>query len=150
MIHQLLKWDHRAYMWYISNPQLTFLFEHLNLQVFNCRIFEVFDSVVVRAVVIVTETARIKHLLRWKHIHTRTYELLSSAFIIMTQKKARYMCRVCMDNELFNENRCMCLRSLSSSTMITLKGHTSQSFFSFFQAWHRTQFLVASHTPNWA
>lgn len=48
-----------------SNLQPTFFFEHLNLQVFNCWIFGVLHSVVVRAVVIfITETARIEHLVR--------------------------------------------------------------------------------------
>lgn len=46
----------------------------------------------------------------------------------------------------------MSLHSLSSSTMVILKGHFLQSFSSFFspvfQAWHWTQLLVASQTPN--
>lgn len=72
-------------MWYIPKLQLTFLFAHPNLQVFICQFFRVFNSVVVRTVVIlITETARIKHLLRWKNTHPRTY-MNYCAFIITTR-----------------------------------------------------------------
>lgn len=47
-----------------AGKQLTLFLEHLNLHVFYCRIFGVVDSVVVSAVVIlIAETARIKHVL---------------------------------------------------------------------------------------
>lgn len=46
---------------------LTPFFEHLDLQVF---IFRVFNCVVVCTVVIlITEAAGIKHLVRWKQVH---------------------------------------------------------------------------------
>lgn len=44
--------------------QLTLFLEHLNLHVFYCRIFGVVHRVVVSTVVIlIAETARIKHVL---------------------------------------------------------------------------------------
>lgn len=51
---------------------LTPFFEHLDLQVF---IFRVFNCVVVCTVVIlITEAAGIKHLVRWKQVHQNPSE----------------------------------------------------------------------------
>lgn len=59
---------------------LTPFFEHLDLQVF---IFWVFNCVVVCTVIIlITEAAGIKHLVRWKQVHQNPLEWFCEYFFL--------------------------------------------------------------------